>query len=83
MRTALKSNRFRLAKQLCTCITLFCTFPLTTLHYYKVKVPNFMFCEHMTKTFFFPLTSIQSCRIKLLEKFAKLEVMEWNKLNEV
>ena len=70
MRTALKSNRFRLAKQLCTCITLFCTFPLTTMHDYKVKVPNFMFCEHTKTTSFFSFTSIQSCRIKLLEKFA-------------
>ena len=70
MRTALKSNRFRLAKQLCTCITLFCTFPLTTMHDYKVKVPNFMFCEHTKTTSFFSFTSIQPCRIKLLEKFA-------------
>ena len=49
------------------------------MHDYKVKVPNFMFCEHMKTTFFFSLTSIQSFRIKPLKYSPivdKLEVME-------
>ena len=49
--------RFRLAKQqLRTCITLFCTFFLLSLHDYNVKVPYFTFCrgrEHKTTTLFF------------------------------
>ena len=50
---------FRLAKQqLCTYITLFCTFLCRrcTLHDYDVKMPNFTFCEgheHKPTTFFF------------------------------
>ena len=80
-----KSIRFRLAKQqLCTCITLFCTFPYrhcTTS--YDVRLPNFTFYggqEHMTTNFFFFLwTQIQSFGIKLLKKsptFDKLKELQ-------
>ena len=62
-----KSNRFRLAKQQFSRITLFCTLP--SLHDYEVKIPNFTFCsrrEHNTTTFFFfSRTSIRSFRIHL------------------
>ena len=52
-----KSNRFRLAKQLCPRLahtSLYISLPL--LHEYNVQVPNFMFCrgrEHKTTFFFF------------------------------
>ena len=39
-----KNNGFLLAKQqLCTCITLFCTFLCPFLHDYNVNMPNFAF----------------------------------------
>ena len=51
-----KSNRFRLTKQqLCTCITLFCTFFLPSLHDYDVKMRIFTFCgrrEHKKRLSF-------------------------------
>ena len=53
-----KGNKFRLAKQqLCTCLTLFCTFlNIYFLHFFlNVKMPNFTFCrgrEQKTTTFF-------------------------------
>ena len=51
-----KRSRFRLTKQqLCTCITLFCTFFfLPSLHDYDVKMPIFTFCgrrEHKKRLF--------------------------------
>ena len=78
-----KRNWFRLAKQqLCTCITLFCTF--FCLHFeYDVKMPIFTFRggrERKTTTFFFfSSSSIQSFRIQLQKKlptFVELNEME-------
>ena len=47
-------------QQLCTCITLFCTFCLLSLHHYDMKLPNstsplYGIGEHNTKivAFFF------------------------------
>ena len=65
-----KSSWFRLAKQhLCTCITLFCTFPRRHCTTTMWKCLNFTFCrerEHKTTTFFFfSWTSIQYFRIQL------------------
>lgn len=54
---AAKSNRFRLAKQqICTNITLFCSFPCNHCTTTKWKMPKFTFCrgcEHKATTFFF------------------------------
>ena len=51
-----KRNRFRLTKQqLCTCITLFCTFFLPSLHDYDVKMRIFTSCgrrEHKKRLSF-------------------------------
>ena len=82
-----KSSRFRSAKQqLCTCITLFCTFlcrHYTTSYDVKLQLPNFTFYggrEHITTNFFFFLwTQIQSFGIKLLKKsptFDKLKELQ-------
>ena len=61
-------------QQLCTCITLFCTF-LSRRCRCNVKVPNFTFCrgrEHKATTFFlFSWTLILSCRIQL-QKIANI-----------
>ena len=38
-----KKKGFISKTQLCTCITLFCTFLLPFLHDYDVKMPNFAF----------------------------------------
>ena len=74
-----KSNRLRLAKHpLCTCNTLFCTFPCTTTAW------NSTFCgggEHKTTTFcFFSWTSIQSFTIQLLEKNCQ-HLTNWTRWN--
>ena len=41
----LKMRRRRERQQLCTCITLFCTFLCPSTPRLPVKMPNFMFCE--------------------------------------
>ena len=86
-RTA-KKQRIRQAKQqLCTCITLFCTFlcrRCTTSTY--VKVPNFTFFrgreneQPVSWPFLFSWTSIQSFRIQL-QKYSFWT--RWNKRDKV
>ena len=60
---------------------------LPSLHYYDVKMPNFTFCggrEHKTTTFFFFLwTSIQSFRIQLQKKIAKIWRIECDKISGI
>ena len=78
-----KSNRFRLAKQqLCTCITLFCSF--LCCHCTKdLKMPYFTFCggrEYKKTTFFFfSLTSIQSYRIHIQKKLPTIKQLKSSK----
>ena len=72
-----KRNWFRLAKQqLCTCITLFCTF-LCRHFDYDLKMPIFTFCGgregKSTTFFFFSSSSIQSFRIQLQKKMPTLD----------
>ena len=83
-----KNNRSRLAKQqVCTCITLLCTFLCSRLHDYDVKMPNFTICwerEHKTTTFlFFSWTSIQSFRIQLEKNIANIWRINWDGLSAI
>ena len=69
-----KRNRFRFTKQqLCTCITLFCTFFfLPSLHDYDVKMPIFTFCgrrEHK-KRLFVPELRVSLSEFSSRKKFA-------------
>ena len=68
-----KRNRFRFTKQqLCTCITLFCTFFLLSLHDYDVKMPIFTFCgrrEHK-KRLFVPELRVSLSEFSSRKKFA-------------
>ena len=78
-----KSNRFRLAKQqLCTCITLFCSF--LCCHCTKdLKMPYFTFCGgrecKKTTFFFFSWTSIQSYRIHIQKKLPTIKQLKSSK----
>ena len=67
-----KSNRLRLAKQqLCTWITLFCTF---LCRHCTTATWKCLEREHKTTTFFFfPCTSIQSFGIQLQKKLPKFD----------
>ena len=60
---------------------------LPSLHDYDVKMPNFTFCggrEHKATTFFFFFsTSIQSFRIQLQKKNAKIWRIEWDRISEI
>ena len=84
-----KSNRLRSVKQqLCTCITLFCTFLCRQCTTTTKKMPNFMFCgrrEHQTTTlFFFSWTSMQSFRIHATPQNNCQHLTNWwNKRDQV
>ena len=69
----LKSNRFRLTKQqLCTCITLFCTFV-----YFFAATARFVWDVDTRRiSFFFSWTSTNSFRIQLQKKLPKLDELD-------
>ena len=60
---------------------------LQSLHDYEVKMPKFTICrgrEHKTTTFlFFSWTSIQSFRIQLEKKIAKIWRINWDGLSAI
>ena len=73
-------------QQLCTRITLFCTFLYRRCTTYEVKVPNFSFCrgrKHKTTTFFFfSWTLIQSLRIQFQKHLPNDEISAINKIKQ-
>ena len=80
-----KSKRFLLTKQqICTCITLFCTFFLPSLHPCDTKLPNFTRLlygvgEHNTKVVFFPLLNLDTVLSdSTRENLANICQIKWN-----
>ena len=82
-----KNNRFRLAKQqLCSCITLFCTFLCRscTTTTWKCLLSRFVEDREHKKRKFFLLswTSMQSFRIQLQKKIQCQRLTNWTEWNK-